>query len=368
MPSNPRSGATGLGTNTIVEAQFSGPVDPNAVAGITLSSGGSTVATSISMSAGNSIAQLVPAVPLSPGTTYTMTISGVKDPAGNAVATATNTFTTGATFDINGPTATLSDPVNGTTAGTNAIPKLVFNKPLNPLTVNNNTFRMYLTDTNQWIPLTVTESTSGLEVTMTPQIPLLPNSQYHFQACCGYQDQDGNDGNEADEYFTTTSGTVTTGPTVTVSPVNAATGIPLNSKVYVTVSAPIDETTFTQNSVQLLLSGSPVAGTASITNAQMLVFTPTSALTASTAYTVKVSGFADANGNTVVTSTTTFTTGTTTATGGLTLTSANITSGGSVSNNLQPIILTFSQPIDPLTVNTRHAAGDGQLECERRPG
>ena len=56
--------------------------------------------TSPVMSAGNTILQLVPAAPLAPNTIYTMTIAGVKDPAGNTVATVTNSFTTGPSYDI----------------------------------------------------------------------------------------------------------------------------------------------------------------------------------------------------------------------------------------------------------------------------
>jgi len=349
---NPLSGATGLGTNAIIEAQFSGPIDPTTISNVTLTTGGNPVTTSPNLGSGNTVLQLIPALPLAPNTTYTMTIAGVKDTAGNAVATVANTFTTGPTFDINPATAINSDPSNNTTAGTNVTPKLVFNKPLNPITVNNNTFRMYLYDTGQWIPLAVTESASGLEVTMVPQIPLLPNTRYHFQACCGFQDQDGNNGNGVDLYFWTNGGAATTGPTVTVSPADTATGVPLNAQIYVTVSAPIDPTTWTQNSIQLLNGSTPIAGTGTLPNAQTLIFTPSSPLTASTTYTVKVNGFTDANGNAVVPSNTTFTTGTTAATGGLTLQSTSIVNGANVTNNLSPITLTFSQTLNPATVNT----------------
>jgi hypothetical protein len=347
---NPLSGAT-VGTNAIIEAQFSAPIDPSTLSGVTLTQGGTTVATSPSLNAGNSVLQLIPAVPLAPGATYTMHIAGVMDPAGNAVPAVNNSFATGATFDINPATATLSDPANGSTVGTNVAPKLVFNKPLNPMTVNNSTFRMYLVDTGQLIPLAVTESTSGLEVTMTPQIPLLPNTRYHFQACCGFQDQDGNDGSEADEYFWTSGGAVSSSPTVTVSPLNGATGIPLNAQVQVSISAPIDPTSWTQSSVQLLQSGVPVAGTVSLPAVQSLLFTPTSPLTAGATYTVQVSGFTDSNQNAVVPFSSTFTAGAITAAGGLTLTSTSIVNGANVTNNLMPITLTFSQILDPSTVN-----------------
>jgi hypothetical protein len=349
---NPLNGATGLGTNAIIEAQFSGPIDPNTLSGVTLSTGGSTVTTSPNLGNGNTVLQLIPAVPLAPNTSYLMTVAGVKDPAGNAVATVTNTFTTGPNYDITSATAINSDPPNNATVGTNVTPKLVFNKPLNPITVNNSTFRMYLYDTGQWIPLTVTESANGQEVTMTPQVPLLPSTHYYFQACCGFQDQDGNNGNGVTIYFWTNGGTDTTGPTVTISPLNGATGIPLNAQVVVTASAIIDPTSWTQNSIQLLNGSTPVAGTVSQSNNQTLIFTPTSALSAGITYTVNVSGFTDANGNVVTPSNTTFTTGTVAATGGLTLTSTSIVNGANVTNNLSPITLTFSHILNPATVNT----------------
>ena len=351
---NPSSGFTGLGTNAIIEAEFSGPIDPTSIGNVTLTSGGSTISTTPVLGSGDSVLQLIPAAPLLPGTTYKMNIVGVKDPAGNTVATVTNTFTTGATFDVTQATAINSDPAGGTTSGTNVTPKLVFNKPLNPLTVNNSTFRMFLVDTGQFIPLTVTESTSGLEVTMTPLIPLLPSTEYHFQACCGYQDQDGNPGIEVDVDFYTGGGAVSSGPTVTVSPANGTTGVPLNAQVYVTVSAPIDPTTWTQSSVQLLQGSTQIAGTGAFVNAQTLTFTPTSALTAGTVYTVKILGsaFTDADGNAVVPSTTSFTTGTVAATGGLTITSTNIVNGSTVTSYTQPIIISFSQTLIPSTVNS----------------
>jgi len=127
--------------------------------------------------------------------------------------------------------------------------------------------------------------------------------------------------------------------------------VPTNAQIYATISAPIDPTTWSQSSIQLLQGSTPVAGTGALPSAQTLTFTPTAALSASTVYTVKVSGFKDANGNAVVPSTTTFTTGTVAATGGLTLTSTSIVSGSNVTNNLSPITLTFSQPLNPQTVN-----------------
>jgi hypothetical protein len=348
---NPLSGATGLGTNVIIEAQFNAPIDPTTVGGVTLTGGGAVPFTP-SMSAGNTVLQLVPQKPLAANTTYLVTIAGVKDPAGNLVATVTNSFTTGPSYDIAGPSLVNYDPPNNSTVGTNVVPKMVFNKPLNPITVSNSTFRMYLSDTGQWIPLTVTPSANGLTVTLQPQVALIPNTRYHYQACCGYQDQDGNNGNQTDLYFYTGSGTDTTGPTVTVSPATGVSGVPLNVQIVASISKPIDPTSWSQSSIQLLDSSShPVTGTVSEPDTQTLVFVPTSSLLVGMTYTVNVSGFTDADGNAVTSSGSTFTTGGVAATGGLTLTSTNVPWGANNVSNTQQLILTFSQILNPQTVN-----------------
>jgi hypothetical protein len=349
---NPLNGATGLGTNAVVEAQFSAPIDPNSVSQVTLFGGGSPVQTTPSLSAGNTVLQLVPQVPLAANTIYTFSIVGVKDPAGNAVASTSTTFTTSSTYDISSPSAINSDPVNNTTVGTNVTLKLIFNKPLNPITVSNSTFRMYLYDTGQWIPLTLMPSANGMEVDMQPQVPLLPNTRYYFQACCGYQDQDGNNGNSVTIYFWTNGGAVTAAPTFTISPQNGAVAIPLGAQVILSFNAPIDPMSWTQNSIELLNGATPVAGTVAQPSSQTLTFTPASALAASTIYTVQVSGIADSNGNAVASTATTFTTATTASASGLTFTGSNIVNNSTVTSYTQPIILSFSQILDPTTVNS----------------
>ncbi|MGB7984257.1 MAG: Ig-like domain-containing protein [Terracidiphilus sp.] len=349
---NPISGATGVGTNAILEAQFSSAIDPNFLSGVTLAGGG-PVTISTSLSAGNTILQLVPSMPLAANTNYTITIAGVKDPAGNTVPTVTNSFTTGPSYDLNAAAAVNIDPSNYATVGTNVTPKIVFNKPLNPIYANNSYFQLVLNDTGQWIPLNVMMSADGKTVTLTPQEALLPNTEYRYYAGSGLQDENGNSVNGGWWYFYTSTGAATSPLTVTsISPANGSTGIPLNAQVIVMLSAPMDPTSVTQNSIQLLNGATPVAGTVNWINAQELTFAPTSALAASTAYTVNVAGFKDANGNAVVPFTSSFTTGTLSGTGGLSFTGSNIGWGATVTNPTQAIVMTFSQPLDPATVNS----------------
>ncbi|MGH9605831.1 MAG: Ig-like domain-containing protein [Terracidiphilus sp.] len=352
---NPINGET-VATNTLIKAQFSAPIDPNTVSGVTLKASGNPVTATPVLSVGNTVLQLVPQAPLSPNTTYTMTIAGVKDPAGNAVSTVTNSFTTGGTYDTTASAVVSLDPPNNSTVGTNVIAKILFNKPLDPTTANNTTFEMILNDTGQYIPLAVTLSSNGLEVTLTPQIPLLANTEYRFYAGTpsALYDEDGNQVSDGWYYFTTSGGADSTSPTVTVTPAPGATGIPLNAQATATLSVPMDPTSWSQSSIQLLNGATPVAGTVSMTNNQTLTFVPSANLSASTVYTVKVpaGGFTDANGNGVALSSTTFTTGTAAATPGLTVVSTNITNGSTNVSQTQPIIVTFSQILDPSTVNS----------------
>ena len=452
---NPISGTSGLGTNTIIEAEFSAPIDPTSIAGVTLKAGSSVVPTTQVMGSGNTVVQLVPQTPLTAGTTYVMTVAGVKDPAGNVVATITNSFTTGGTYDIAAPSVVNYDPPYNATVGTNVIPKLIFNKPLNPITVSNSTFRMFLNDTGQFIPLTVALSANGLEVTLTPQLPLLPGTYYHYQACCGYQDMDGNNGTGTDLYFYTGTGAVSSGPTVTLSPASGATGIPLNASIQLSTSEPIDVTSWNQNSVRLLNGSTPVPGALTQNTSQSFTFVPSAAtsspagtligcyndsnyrvlngyswssnemtvescvascnsrgyvyagaqdgsqcfcgngpyfsagvgnscnmactgnsaetcggnlandvytaqnepipanLIANTTYTVDVSGLKDDSGNVMTPLSSSFTTGATASAPGLTFVTSNIPTAGTtgIPNN-QQLVLTFSQILDPASVNS----------------
>ncbi len=350
---NPLNGATGVGTNVLIQAQFTAHLDPNTLGGVVLSTGGTPVAATPSLIAGNSVLQVLPNAPLAPNTTYLLTIAGVKDPAGNLVATVTNSFTTGSTFDLGAPTAVTYAPANNSTVGTNVAPKIVFNKPLNPITVSNSTFRMFLADTGQFVPLTLSLSSNGMQVTLVPVSPLLPNTRYHFQACCGFQDQNGNNGNQLDIYFYTSSGTDVAGPTVAITPGSGATGIPLNSIITANISEQIDPLSWNQTSIRLLDNlNHAVAGTVTQPNNQTLLFTPASPLLPNITYSVKVGGFWDAVGNPVVPLNSTFTTGSTTSGGGLTLVSTNIPLGATGVSATQPIILTFSQILNPTSVNS----------------
>src|SRR5208283_3735587 len=104
-------------------------------------------------------AVFIPASNLVANTQYTATITtGATDATVTGNALASNyqwTFTTAAVIDTNPPTVIFTVPANGATgvATTTAI-SATFSKPMNPLTINNQTF--YLTQGSTVISGTVT--------------------------------------------------------------------------------------------------------------------------------------------------------------------------------------------------------------------
>jgi methionine-rich copper-binding protein CopC len=91
----PAPGDTGAATATAVTAGFSEDVQAATVS-MSLTGPGGAVSGDTSYAAETYTASFTPDVDLAPQTTYTATVSGAKDPAGNTMAPVTWSFTTGA--------------------------------------------------------------------------------------------------------------------------------------------------------------------------------------------------------------------------------------------------------------------------------
>jgi Domain of unknown function (DUF4082)/Bacterial Ig-like domain/Bacterial Ig domain len=89
----PATGATNVATTTTISATFSEPVSG---ASISLSTASGTVAGQQTYDAANRRQTFTPVSALTTGTTYTVTVSGAKDSAGNTMALLTWNFTTAA--------------------------------------------------------------------------------------------------------------------------------------------------------------------------------------------------------------------------------------------------------------------------------
>jgi hypothetical protein len=115
---SPENTETAVPVNAPVQILFSEPIQPTSIGQITVQTGGNTVAVTPTFSDANQLLTLTPTLPLlASNASYTITITGVKDTAGNVMsATVTNTFTTGPTFNLIHPQVTLVDPPNGSTS------------------------------------------------------------------------------------------------------------------------------------------------------------------------------------------------------------------------------------------------------------
>jgi sporulation-control protein spo0M len=313
VTSNIPAGATGVPLNAPVVLQFSSSINPTSQpAGVQISTGGNAVNGTYAFNSDQTILTFRPASALTAGTSYTATYTAqLTDTAGNGLTNPGSfSFTTGTAADTTGPGIVSTDPLaNETGVGTNAILRVVFNKPVDPTTISNSNFILYnANNTAITYPGTVAISADRLSATFTPASPLLGLTQHLWQLNT-YKGENGvNDVQNISQYFTTGGSADTTPPTVTaISPSNGATGVPVNTKIVALFSKAMDATSVNNASISL----SPAAaGTASLAADQLsLTFTPTGNLSTSTTYTISIAGLRDTDGNALTPFTpTTFTT------------------------------------------------------------
>jgi hypothetical protein len=366
---NPESAASQVPTNSTVQVLFNEPIQPTSIGQITLKTGGNVLAVTTSFSDANQLLTLAPAVPLLASTSYTITITGVKDTAGNQMTgTVANTFTTGPTFDLSAPSLVLSDPAPDTIGvGTNVAPRMEFSKRLNPISVvsssnevyNQGAVQLLNSATGAFVPAAVSLSSDRTTATLTPTSPLAPNTQYELYVgeSANYYDVAGNSGIPYSSYFTTDSGADMTPATVSaISPANNQTGAPVNAQIVVVMSDGIDPTTVTNSSITVTPSGgSVITGTVTLaSDGVTLTFAPSGMLTKTKLYNVSVGGFNDVQSNPVTTFTSSFTTGSGSyGSSSFTLVSTNPADGASNISVTSPITFTMSNLINPASVDTQ---------------
>jgi len=178
---SPQNGLTGVPINTQILVKFDRPIQPNNVGQVTLTSNGTAVPSSIGFTNGNQMLPIYPDVPLTAGTQYTVTVAGVTDIAGNAIAApVTSTFTTGTGADLTSPqVVSVNPPYGATGVGTNVVLQVTFNKPIDPLLVTNLTF--YLRNSsNGAVTVTLGVSRDLKTVTLTPVQALPPGTIYNW--------------------------------------------------------------------------------------------------------------------------------------------------------------------------------------------
>lgn len=366
------NGAAGVAINTKVGATFSKAMDPATITPTTFSVMQGTVPVSGTVSYKGVSALFTPASNLLPSTLYTITvkggINGAKDLAGNPmIGDFVISWTTGSDLDTTPPKVTRSLNATGASdVALNTNVGAIFSEDMDPQTITTTTF-IVSTGTST-VPGTLIYS--GVSAIFNPLSSLAPNTRYTNTikgGSSGVKDLAGN--SMSSDYvwsWTTGSTTKSTAPTVigTVH-ANGATDVAIDSAAGVTFSESMNPLTITTDTFTLreTISGVAVDGGVKISG-ENVVFgitdfgpRPSSFLSPNTNYTATIKGgdggVEDLAGNTMsMDYVWNWTTGalrdTTPPTVAL-FSPADLTQSVAINSAIK---ITFSEAMDPLTINT----------------
>src|SRR5207247_3722550 len=124
----PAAGASGVPVTTTATATFSEAVTASTISFVLRDSANAVVPSAVSYDAATRTATLTPGSPLSSLSSYTATVSGAQDAAGNTMAAVSWSFTT-AVVDTTAPTVTGQTPASGATnVATNSVATATFSE------------------------------------------------------------------------------------------------------------------------------------------------------------------------------------------------------------------------------------------------
>lgn len=182
---SPAPGAQGVARNAPILIQFSEPLAAPSVTKqtVVLSVGGTPVEEDLSLEQNNTVIRVRSAnlVPMLANTLYGIAVTfGVTDTAGNPVAAQyTSAFTTGPAVDTTAPTIVSRSPANNAINVARSAPITVtFNEPVDPITVNGNSFALTGGGVSGAVPGSYIFSSDRRTVTFTPAFPLFANQGY----------------------------------------------------------------------------------------------------------------------------------------------------------------------------------------------
>ena len=357
----PANGATGVLLTQAISATFSTAMNPATLNGSTF-----TVATSagvaatgvISYSSNSNTATFTPTTNLMANATYVATITtGAQSAAGTALL-ANYVWVFRTVPALTPPTVISTNPADKA-AGVafNQSLAATFSEAINPATINASTYTVTAPG-GVAVAGTVTYTVAGSVATFTPTAAFLPLTTYVATITTGVQDLAGT-ALAANYVWTFTTGAApdTTRPIVIATiPINGATAVPFNQAISATFSKPMNPNTITTSSFTLALPGGAavngLVSYAAISNTA--TFTPMTNLLPSTTYTATITTLAaDLAGNTLLTNYVwTFTTGPAPDTTRPTITLTNPVANASNVPLTQTVSATFSEAMDPLTINT----------------
>ena len=276
-----------MAVSALPSATFNEAVQSGTVSFTLATSAGTTVAGTASYNSATNTETFTPTSPLAYGTTYTATVSGAKDTAGDAMSgPVTWSFTT----DPLQPSVSSYTPASGATGvAMSSTPAATFNEAVQLSTISFTLANRAGTA----IAGAVTYNTTTNVATFTPS-SALPTERPTRPPSAGAKDSDGDPMSGSTAWSFTTDALQ---PAVSShTPASGATGVAVSALPSATFNEAVQSGTV---SFTLATSaGTTVAGTASYNSATNTeTFTPTSPLVYGTTYTATVSGAKDTAGD-----------------------------------------------------------------------
>jgi uncharacterized protein (TIGR03437 family) len=350
----PTNGSINVPVGNALSATFSEAMNPLTIntATFTLKQGSTSVLGTVTYA--GVTATFTPAGKLAPSLPFTATITtGVTDLAGNAMANNyVWTFTTGAASSLTPPTVSSTVPANGATnVPLGSALSATFSEAMNPLTINTATFTLKQGST----PISGTVTYAGVTATFTPAGSLAPSLPFTATITTGAMDLAGN-ALAANYVWTFTTGATSSliPPTVTsTAPASGAANVPIGNTLSITFSEAMNPLTINTTTITLKQGATPVAGTVSYAGVTA-TFAPAGNLAPDLLFTATLTtGVMDLAGNALVSNYVwSFTTGATTDLTPPTVISTVPVSGANNVSGGNELAATFSEAMNPLTINT----------------
>src|SRR5947209_8783283 len=360
LRSSPQNGISNAPINSRVSLLFSKPVAAQSVLNVAqniLTRAGIPQPVFVGFLNNNQQVVLTPVNPLASNITYTITVAGIQDVAGNTMTgPVTTSFTTGTEADLIRPGVTLVDPVNGATGvELNARIAVQFSEPMSSVSMVSNPVVVTAAG-GAVVSGSIGISSDHTTMTLFPSSPLAASTSYTVSVS-GVQDVSGNVALPFSSSFTTGTASVTAKPSVVSTiPANGAVNVAPSSAVVVTFNAPVDPSTVNNSSLPIWLNvfNSPlVAGVYSV-NGAVVTFTPNQPLPGNTPVTVRVNTNAvtDVAGNGANFFQGGFTTAATVDTTGPAVVAVTPQDGATGIGLNSSVVLSFSEPLNNSTVNS----------------
>jgi large repetitive protein len=258
-------GQTDVPTNVRLNVRFNEVLNPLLSGTVELRDiGNNIIPTNISLSRGRTLLTIVPRSVLLPLSSYTLTVSGIKDLANNQLASELSTsFTTGETVDFAESSFNIWPlPANLTGTPLNPWLELSFYERIDPTTVDNDSFYLYNNTINAKVIGDWNLSNDGIRLQFIPDDLLASNNQHYLYITSPYiTDLSGNRlAAGAFRYFTTGTAQDDISPSIEeLSVAEGITEMPVNGRVVIYMSEQISDTCWFADNIEISAGGNPIA-------------------------------------------------------------------------------------------------------------